>query len=216
VIAIIAILAAMLLPALNKARERAKAIQCVSNQKQIGYACGMYMNDYSGYLPFGMGGARRFPGIPAGVWPFQAAMYLYLKPSLAYNTNGFMVISPPSPMVCPADVANIQEFGLPHDRSYAVNYYLGPTDYSMNRPQKFKRPSQYIYLIDHFGTAAANKNFSGVNCFPLKTTYDLAKSRIDFRHLNTANSLWLDLHVAAIHFKELYGTGGKYLYSSNP
>ena len=51
VIAIIAILAAMLMPALGKARESARRTQCASQYKQIGTALGMYMNDYADYLP---------------------------------------------------------------------------------------------------------------------------------------------------------------------
>src|SRR6476660_4622126 len=52
VIAIIAILAAMLLPALNAAKRKAKAIQCVSNLKQIGLAHSMYLNDFGKTVPY--------------------------------------------------------------------------------------------------------------------------------------------------------------------
>lgn len=51
VIAIIAILAAMLLPALNRAREAAKETSCISNLKQLGTATSMYCSDFRDQLP---------------------------------------------------------------------------------------------------------------------------------------------------------------------
>lgn len=52
VIAIIAILAAMLLPALSKAREKARQSVCINNLKQACQAVMMYVTDNDGYLPY--------------------------------------------------------------------------------------------------------------------------------------------------------------------
>jgi prepilin-type N-terminal cleavage/methylation domain-containing protein/prepilin-type processing-associated H-X9-DG protein len=51
VIGIIALLISILLPSLNKAREAAKAAQCMSNLRQLGTAFIMYANDHKGFLP---------------------------------------------------------------------------------------------------------------------------------------------------------------------
>jgi len=55
VIAIIGILAAMLLPALNQAREKARRANCLSNLKQIGLGIAMYADNYNGRMPLASG-----------------------------------------------------------------------------------------------------------------------------------------------------------------
>jgi len=72
VIAIIAILAAMLLPALAKAKERAKRTQCISNEHQLSLATIMYANDNHDGLP----DCNNSAGQGLGVWVWDMSAYV--------------------------------------------------------------------------------------------------------------------------------------------
>ncbi len=78
VIAIIAILASMLLPALNKARDKAKAIKCINNLKQIGLATALYQSDQNDYYP---NGRRQIDGWQNCIWLIN--MMTYIHPSVS-------------------------------------------------------------------------------------------------------------------------------------
>lgn len=75
VIAIIAILAGMLLPALNNARARARAAACISNLKQQGQGILMYAGDHDDYFPLD----GQFSAGNSAYWAGQIGPYLNIK-----------------------------------------------------------------------------------------------------------------------------------------
>ncbi len=118
VIAIIAILASMLLPALNQARGRAKTVDCTSNLKQIGGALVLYSSDYS-YYP-----AANWT--PEGTKNYQI-WYHRIRPYLGSNdfSNDWKIATESArkgPLFCKAtDV--VFSGGLSDTVSYAMNAF---------------------------------------------------------------------------------------------
>ena len=108
VIAIIAVLAAMLLPALNSAKQRAQAAGCMSNKKQLQLACITYTDDNNDALPFNPDQSATTVGSP----PWVAGIMTWDKST--DNTNTANLTDPklsclaaytPQPQIywCPAD-----------------------------------------------------------------------------------------------------------------
>ena len=77
VIAIISILMTMLMPALKKAKDSSKRIQCLSNHRQVGLLLQQYANDYDGWWLYDLETA---PANPNRYWPKLAVKLGYAKP----------------------------------------------------------------------------------------------------------------------------------------
>uniref|UniRef100_UPI003AF99E37 prepilin-type N-terminal cleavage/methylation domain-containing protein n=2 Tax=Victivallis TaxID=172900 RepID=UPI003AF99E37 len=83
VIAIIAILAAMLLPALNQARDRAQGAKCFGNFKSIGQAAAMYQGDSDDYFP--NGGVTDYNAAPTTEGRWFQKLEAYTKNYAVFN-----------------------------------------------------------------------------------------------------------------------------------
>ena len=136
VMAIIAILAAILLPALSRARERAQAILCLNNTKQLTLAWHMYADDFEGRLPYNLGMVGSSFRTPLN-WVNNVMTWGVLGPLDSDNTNLATITgaslglysSATSIYRCPADhVASQEQNAAGWDgriRSYSMNAMVG-------------------------------------------------------------------------------------------
>jgi prepilin-type N-terminal cleavage/methylation domain-containing protein/prepilin-type processing-associated H-X9-DG protein len=196
VIAIIAILAAMLLPALNKARDTAKKINCVNNLKSIGSGFHFYLGSNEDFFPL-LGVATSDYAWPVSInhqMTGTAATRLFFKfdngrtdgssqrnafwacPNLPYPDN-YRPVSP--------------EYV-----SYGYNNNIaGTTDQKNIKVNMINRPSTTILLADNALNQTTQTNIG---------SYDLRYNRIAGRHATVGlvsapssgvNVLWVDGHV---------------------
>jgi len=176
VIAMIAILAAMLLPALGMAREKAKSIKCASQVKQIGNVVQMYTNDFGDYLP-----SINKPYtwvVTSSTWPSWLTHYLGVGKSAEAIT------------LCPG-----METGLWYNYgSYGLNWNWFEYS-SWSKPYRkitmLKKPTYTLFLTDikDIG-AAANSTYR------IATGYN--GNNYGFRHTKQSNTGFGDGHVESL------------------
>lgn len=195
VIAIIAILAGLLLPALNVAREKARAINCASNQKQLGLYTQMYANDNEGCLPIKHQIGSLNPSEFSILWS-----YITKKP-ITRNAEFLTIVSgsgeealykPADPsMQCPSVAAPFQYCKV-GNQAIGINVHMivdWNSTYKNNRwITKLKRPSEkllyadMICIVDYEYSIAVPDNTNA--------------GHISYRHPGlTANHTFADGHV---------------------
>jgi prepilin-type N-terminal cleavage/methylation domain-containing protein len=156
VIAIIAILASMLLPALNAAREKAKTISCLSNHKQLSLAMLMYAADYADNLP----PFRSYN--PTKFWHYgdgRGLLVPYLAGTIKNNLDiGSINVNRRSPLSCPsvslAEGRNISSW------TYTYGYNdLAAWDARRRKVTKYRHPSKLCLLTDTKGSRGSQTGY---------------------------------------------------------
>jgi len=173
VIAIIVILAAMLLPALQQAREAAASSNCVSQEKQIGMGIMFYSQDYPAYFP--------------QLGPTMASHYM--KDGWRTFIGHYMGSNPAKYFICPSAKKEPRYFS-----DYQTSQIQTVNSYGINRKfvgkpvDKVLIPSQKILLADVFSCY-----LSGSESF-FDNSSDVLFN-LSSRHSGRSNILCVDMHV---------------------
>ena len=239
VIAIIAILAGMLLPALNKAREKARGISCTNRIKQLGFAFIQYASDQQGWGVTFYGndiGTAAEPTISYRVIKYFAESQYLGKFSLApFKTSQVSGYAPPEQFVCPSRpyVPGVQiksAFGTNTNLTalgrYAPWVRSAPTGGAGGfshatafhfKPDSVKQASRIIYLSEiptgyvWFGSVNwPNHDPTSAN-FPT-----INQSLFKFPgHSGQSNSAFVDGHVQMLHQMKIARKVSAYAYYSS-
>jgi prepilin-type N-terminal cleavage/methylation domain-containing protein/prepilin-type processing-associated H-X9-DG protein len=196
VIAIIGILAAMLLPALNKAREKANAVSCLNNMRQWGFAIGMYADDWNDYMPYEGDTSKPIDtGFNLGAWFNILSPYIGAKGLAAlYDSTPPQIPLPgvKSIYICPSVHAPSSNYtGAPSVSNpyfaYAMNRVLTGGAGAVYKRSIADKASDTIFLSE-----SENNTFSFTSGEFLGTT---AATPVPPRHTGGMNFVFLDGHA---------------------